>query len=58
MSTIIALYIWTVVGFGNGQPVSHWRHMGDFASEKHCTDAGNKISTPGAFNCVDTGRKQ
>ena len=60
--TLVALYIWTVVGFGGTQHIGmlrvyDWRYAGEYVSQAKCQEAAAQLALRGSmFRCVDTGR--
>ena len=62
MTTLFALYIWTVVGMsdasGSVRSVKYdWRHSGEYRTLAHCERAGTTLGIrPDMFRCIDTGK--
>ena len=59
--SLVALYIWTVVGSAGTQYSvwrdRGWRYAGEYASQAKCQGAAAKLGLGDSmFRCVDTGK--
>ncbi len=61
MTTLFALYIWTVVGVGESRVSSlvkyDWRYSGEYKTLAHCERARTALGLkPEVARCIDTGK--